>query len=202
MALDMLLFQGILDREDPTPGTCSNSQTFLNFLLLKNLADMFETGEALINELSSVGGLPDAGTLRKGRTMLNKLYSSNMFIEDSEYGLLPNWSNIKQWPEESARMAHQIYRICQKNIRNPEGISKCLRDKNKDYFLSNIDQVFSSSMFKDTIGEFKSFLASDKIPAESQEIIWDYFGSIIELFTQRDELIKILSQLPKDQHDN
>ncbi len=189
----------LLDRNDPDPGIPQKGQLFMSFLIAKNLTDLCQTGRAILNEMKDsklpVEGLPSIGTLNLIESVLRQFYSEKMFIPDEEYSQRPDWKVIASFSKENTRAAFQLYRIISRNVKTATEMPKALRDRNKKFFLENIDEVFADVPMKDLINQFKNFIGSGYVPKASQEQIWDFFETLIQLIMDDEENIKLVETL-------
>lgn len=185
----------ILNSNEPNPGTPSRGELFLSFILCKDLADLFETGRAILRETPVHKNLPSETTLLTIQTILNEFYSPDMFIPDNEYGQKPNWSVVLNFNKDNSRAAFQLYKILRRNIISATEMPKALKSRNKEFFLENFDYMFADLPFKDLVSEFKNFIASDDVSLENQEFIWDFIDSLVSLINDDQENIQTIEKL-------
>jgi hypothetical protein len=194
-----LVAKQLLNSNDPTPGTPRKGELFMSFLVIKNLADMCETSRSIINEMqdkrANMTGLPSNQTLKVIQNVLNEFYSDKMFIPDDKWSQRPDWVVIKKFNPENTRSAFQLYRIIRRNSQGADKMIRALEKRDKTFFLANIDQVFADLPMKDLISQFKNFIASEYVPKEGQELIWEYFEQLISLIQNESENIKLIESL-------
>lgn len=174
-------------------------EKFLAFLVCKNLSDLCETGMYILEHIKTAGtnmsNLPDSEMIKLCRNSLMVYFSPKMFIDNSEYGSLPNWAVVENFDKMKTKTAVQIYRLIKRNIVENNNIIKAVNDRNKNFFVKNFGQIFAGVPFEDFLGKFKNFIVSPHVKDEDQEYIWDFFQSLLEIFTNAEDMMESLKEL-------
>lgn len=196
-----LLANQMLSSLDSSEINPTREQKYLAFLVCKNLTDLGETGLSIINSMLSKGvpvdGLPEPSTIGICQTIIQKFYSDDMFIPDEE-GFSPNWSAVNRFNKTKTESSYRIYRAIRNNVvETPKAkdIQKAITDRNKDFFLKNFDSIFADVPFKDGLIEFKNFLKSPYVSSEHQDIVWDFFDVLLDLFLEEEEILEDLKDM-------
>lgn len=188
----------LLNSLDPTPVNPSKEESYLAFMVCKNLTDLCETGRAIVNSIESnrkpIDSLPDRSGISLCQQLLKKFYSDDMFIPDDTIGNKPNWSVVASFDRQHTITAFKIYRAIRKNIIGKPEIQKAVADKNKIYFLNNFDQIFSGIPFKEALLKFKNFVASPYTSKDDQDYVWEFFGALVDIFIyEKDNILDLKS---------
>lgn len=179
----------VLNSLDPSPVHPTKEQYFLACMVCKNLADLCETGRAILDDMQSRGvsvqNLPRASDIQMCQGILNRFYHENMFQEDPELGFIPNWQAIQRFDKRKANGAYKIYGCIKRNVVDkPIGqeIQEAAQTRNQDYFINNFDTIFANVPFKNALLKFKNFVASSAVLEDHREYVWDFFDSLMEIF--------------------
>jgi hypothetical protein len=198
---DVLVSQ-VLDSLDNSSVNPTKQQRYLAFLLCKNLSDLCETGQAIVNNIESRGkpivNLPDRNAIMLCQQILGKFYSDKMFIPDENYGNRPNWSVVGSFNKEKSDTAYKIYRAIRKNvIDSPIGkdIQSAIQLKNTKYFIQNFDKIFADIPFKDGLTKFKNFVVSPDIIPKDRDYVWDFFEALLDIFINEEENLTALQTM-------
>jgi hypothetical protein len=201
-SLTDLLVSQLLTALDPKPVNPTREQKYLAFLICKNLSELCETGRAIINSIESKGhpitNFPQRNNIKTCQLILERYYQVAMFIEDPECGNVPNWSVVEAFPKNNADVAFKIYQAIRKNIIDrPIGkqIQDAIKRKDKNFFIQNFDKVFENIPFKDGLVKFKNLVASPYAINSEQDYIWDFFDTLLDLFLNEEENLKVLKEL-------
>ena len=193
------LARSILNENDPNPGVPTKGESFLCMIVSKNLSDLCETGQCIIDEMKdmriSLEGLPSTATLNLIRNVISEFYDPKMFIEDPKLGQRPNWKAIQSFDKDNSKASFQLYRIIRKNVKESKDMGQALKDRNKIFFLKNIDIIFADLPFQNLVGQFKNFIGSKNVPEESQDLVWSFFEELIGLILKESEHIKTIESL-------
>jgi hypothetical protein len=196
------ILQQFLNSLDPTPVNPTREQKYLAFLVCKNLTDLCETGSAILNHIQSSGGgssdLPEKKTINLCKTLLQVFYSNEMFIEDEEFGSLPNWSVVESFTKTKSHAAYKIYRAIRKNvIDKPDSkeVQRAVISGNIIYFQQNFDKIFADIPFKNSLGPFKNFVSSPDVRPQDQQYVMDFFRSLLDIFMDEAELLQDLLKM-------
>lgn len=174
-------------------------EVFLACTICKNLCDLCETGICIIQNIKAthgkVEGLPSIGKIKLARSFLEKYYSDDMFLDDEEFGVKPNWEAIQEFDEKKLKTAVSIYRMVKANIGEGEMeiIKKAMQERNSDYFLNNYMDIFKGGL-SDWI-DFRGFINSPYLTDEDKECMWEFFEQIINIISEEEEMFDILSKM-------
>lgn len=189
----------VLNSLDPTPVHPTKEEYFLACMVCKNLADLCETGRAIINNMQSRGvsinNLPRPSDIEMCQNILYRFYDDDMFQEDEEQGSIPNWQAVLKFDKSRANGAYKIYRCIKSNVVDkPIGkeIQTAAKSRDVDYFISNFDTIFANVPFKNGLLKFKNFVASSAVVPDDREYIWEFFDSLMEIFIDEQEYLKDL----------
>jgi hypothetical protein len=199
MDLTAVFARKLLADTDPEPGLPSRGELFLSFLVVKNVTDLCETGRAILDEMSETGanltGLPSKSTMALIRKILKELYDEKMFIPDDQVGFKPNWDVIMYFNKDNTQAAFRLYRIIRRNVKGAKDMPRALQERDKKFFLENIDTIFANIPMKDLINQFKNFIGSPHVPKESQDLVWDFFEQLIDIFLSEKEHLELIFTL-------
>lgn len=194
----------ILDENDPISISPTKEQLFFSFLVCKNLSDLCDTGRAILQEISQKGkpltGLPDEKMISLSESVLRGFYSNSMFIEDEEVGTRPNWKEIQVFDKNRSRGAFKLYRCISRNIKEKPGgkeICEAVRKHNTSYFVNNFNKIFADlpAEFQKNLNAYRNFLTCPHISEETRNYVWDFFESLLDLFINESENLKMLSSM-------
>lgn len=179
----------VLNSLDPSPVNPTKEEYFLACMVCKNLADLCETGRAILDDMDtrgvSVQNLPKSSDIQMCQGILNRFYHENMFEEDEELGFIPNWQAVHQFNKRKANGAYKIYRCIKHNVVDkPIGkeIQNAAQNRDQDYFINNFDTIFANVPFKNGLLKFKNFVGSSAVLEDHREYVWDFFDSLMEIF--------------------
>lgn len=198
--LDDILISTALSALDPTPIDPTPEQTYFAHLVCKNLSDLCDTGMAILDDprLIQSSDLPDINTIQMGRKALLRLYDDNMFLQDDEYGNLPNWEVIEKFPEENRIIACKVYRAIKNNLaKQNTKFVEAVKRRDQTYFLQEFEEIFADVPFKELLCKFRNFIGSSYIDKEDQETIWQYFEILVEMFMHEEENLEEIRHLMK-----
>lgn len=209
MMIDSFVVQ-ILNSLDRTPVAPTKEELFLSFLICKNLADLCETGRAILNDMESrrvpIKDLPQPSSVETFRLILRRFYSDDMFIEDDELGHRPNWKVVTSFDPNRSMGAYKIYRAIRKNVVSDpnvkavvtgQQIQDAIRRRDTNYFLKNLDLIFANipKEFTEGLTKFKNFVASTGVLQEHRDYVWDFFESLLEICLREEEYLSELRAL-------
>jgi hypothetical protein len=184
----------VLNSLSPQPVHPSKEEYFLACMVCKNLADLCETGRAILDDMQSrgmsVNNLPRASDIQMCQRVFDRFYSESMFQEDDELGSIPNWDAISNFDQRRGNGAFKIYLCIKHNvIDKPIGkdIQIAAQRRDEKYFIDNFDTIFANVPFKDALLKFKNFVASNAVLETHREYIWDFFDSLMEIFINERE---------------
>ncbi len=197
--LTNLLVGQMLSACDPTPVVVNKEEIFLACLVMKNLDDLCQTGQAVLNNLERKGistkQLPDPNNILLCRSILGRYFNHRMIHEDPEKGVQAVWKEVQAYQtsnKESAENAYRIYRALKNNLMGKPGskeIIESINTKNKVYFIQNFDSLFADVPFSNALNQFKNFLGSNLLSAEDDGIFWDFFQMFMEFFLNEQEIL-------------
>ena len=187
----------MLTKFDPNPNAvCSREEQFIAFMVCKNLSDLCETGRAILLGLQRVSrnleNLPDSQTIQFCQTVIRRYYSDDMFIEDAEFGNLPNWKVIEKFNKTYRDHTCRIYRIIEKNVlehKSIDDILTAIRKHDRVFFIENFDGLFARIPLQEQLNLFKNFLSHKDVADEDQDTIWSFFESLLDLFLNKQDII-------------
>lgn len=159
---------------------------FISALICKNLADMSETCESMIERMGEMDDLPSLSTLGMISNSLN-MYCDSEIIVDGE----PNWDGISRLSREKRETVCRLYKMIKRNITDQplsEGIRKSVERRDKQFFVKHYDTLFKDVPFKETLVKFKNFLICPHVSKEDQELIWKYFDVILDIINNEKEI--------------
>lgn len=188
-AVTDVIVEQMLSSMDNSPVNPSREEKFLAFTVCKNLADLGTSGMAIIKEMQKqklpVNDLPDIPSIQLCQGIIKNYYSDSMFIEDEEFGNVPEWKVISRFDSKRTEIAYRIYRSIRLNLVGNDrstSLRKAIREKNKAYFIQNFDDIFADIPFKDGLIVFKNFIQSPHVSQKNQDVVWDFFDSFVELY--------------------
>lgn len=180
---------------DNSPVLYEKEELFLSLLTCKNLTDLCETTSAILEQLDNADKetLPSASNLELCRTVLQTFYTDEMFIENDDIGLIPNWENIKKLKKDKAENVCRVYRKLKSNMLKQE-IQEAIETRNAKFFVDNFEDIFNNlpTQFADSMFKFKNMISSESISDENKDCIWEYFESLLDVFKEEEEYIRLL----------
>lgn len=188
--MQSLVISTLSNMLDSTPINPTREQCFLAHLICKNLTDLCETGISILNNTKIKAPknvmitLPNIDVMTQCRYILNNFYTDKMFKTDDEYGNLPIWEEINKFPREKQLTACKIYRCLKENILDkPDSklLQSAIKKRNKEYFIKNFDNIFANIPFQTYLNQFKNFISTDYVKKDDQELIWEFFDSLIDI---------------------
>jgi hypothetical protein len=199
----------VLDSLDKTPIAPTKEELFLAFLICKNLADLCETGTAILNQMGpdKIKDLPQPKDVETCRLILQRFYSDSMFIPDDNMGSRPNWKEMAAFDQVKSAGAYRIYRVIRNNvIAGPTGVNgvtgaqiqEAIKRHDTAYFSKNFDLIFMNfpEQFKQSLIRFKNFVSSPHVSQDHRDCVWEFFESLLEIYLDEDEHLKKLRALP------
>ena len=199
--LSLTLALQMLNKVDPEPISLTKEQRFFAFFVCKDLAELCDTGRAILREISSKGhpltGLPDDGMITMCQGILKNLYTEKMFIEDARIGTKPDWRAVQEFPKDRSDGASKLYRCLKRNVMEKPGgreICEAVRRRDQDYFEKNFWKIFTDlpSEISKNLVAFKNMISCRYVPDKSKNYVWDFFESLMDLIQNEDDNIKLL----------
>jgi hypothetical protein len=190
----------VLNSLDGTAVPTVKEKRFLSSMVCKNLADLCETGRAILEDMKSKGvsieNLPNSADIETCQSILSRFYDDSMFEEDDDVGIKPNWSAVASFEKRKGDGACKIYRCIKNNvIEKPIGkeIQKAAQNRDVDFFVRNFDLIFANVPFEKGLIKFKNFVASNAVTTDHQEYVWDFFDSLLDIFIHEQETLEDLN---------
>lgn len=196
----------VLNSMDRTPISPTKEELFLSFMICKNLADLCETGVAILNQIQRTQDLPHPDHVKTCRMILQRFYTDRMFIPDDDMGHRPDWKVVLGFDQTKSAGAYRIYRAIRNNvIAGPSSsssvtgaqIQAAIRRHDTPYFIKNFDLIFANipEQFKQSLIKFKNFVASPVVLEEHRNYIWEFFESLLEIYLHEEEYLSDLRGL-------
>lgn len=193
----------VLNSLDRTPVSPTKEELFLAFLICKNLADLCETGVAILSQMKKVADLPQPDNVEMCRLILKRFYSDTMFIPDEQIGHRPNWKAVIGFDQAKSAGAFRIYRAIRNNVlagpSEANGVTGAqiqvaIKKHDSPYFVKNFDLIFANfpDQFKKGLSKFKNFVASPSVLEEHRNYVWEFFESLLEIYLHEGEHLKDL----------
>lgn len=187
---------------DPVPVYPTREQKFLAFLILKNLSELCETGEAILHDIESRGyhlnNLPDYSTISLCRQILKSFYHDSMFISDPDCDNRPNWKVVENFDRNKTNTAYKIYKSIRSNVVDkPDSINirTAIHNRDRKFFLENYDKIFANIPFQSSLDRYKNFLVVNCVRKQHLEYVWNFFESLLDIFVGEAENIEDLKSM-------